>query len=137
MKLYKIALLSLPLVLGACSDSGTESIAEAKKESALKEQAKVWTEETKKLGDTAWRFDQGSRQQCRGQEQGDVRVRQGKTADAMMRPRKRPLRCMNRPRKAPPRQWKRPRRSLRAVRGRQGKGREMIEASEGKGRRGL
>ena len=55
MKLYKITLLSLPLLLGACTESSNEQAAtDTEKQSALKEQAKVWTEETKKLGDTAW-----------------------------------------------------------------------------------
>ena len=51
MKAYLIALASLPLLLAACSES--DNGAEKGKESALKEQAKVWTEETKKLGEIA------------------------------------------------------------------------------------
>lgn len=55
MKICKLLLLSLPLMLGACTDSSNQQTsAESGKESALKEQAKVWTEETRKLGETAW-----------------------------------------------------------------------------------
>lgn len=55
MHFPKIALASLPLLLlGACSDSGDQQAApESKHDSALTEQAKTWTEETKKLGETA------------------------------------------------------------------------------------
>lgn len=55
MKICKLALISLPLMMGACTDSSNQQTSsESGKESALKEQTKVWTEETKKLGETAW-----------------------------------------------------------------------------------
>ena len=55
MKILKILLLSLPLWLSGCSEPPTEQAADdAGAGSELKEQAKAWTEQTKKLGETAW-----------------------------------------------------------------------------------
>lgn len=65
MKSIKIVLLSLPLVFAGCSESteqtptaSAETPAPATPEAApkpdLKAQAKTWTEETKKLGQSAW-----------------------------------------------------------------------------------
>lgn len=51
MKIFKPMLVSLPLVMGGCTDSTPDRPAE---QSPLKEQTRVWTQETKKLGETAW-----------------------------------------------------------------------------------
>ena len=55
MKNRSLVLFSLPLLLAACTDStNQQASSEESRPSALTEQAKVWTQETKKLGETAW-----------------------------------------------------------------------------------
>lgn len=62
MKFHKIAFLTLPLLVAACSEStdqqattsADKSTEAAGSESPLTEQAKTWTDETKKLGQAAW-----------------------------------------------------------------------------------